>query len=77
MKRKRLEWVWFKDFKCYYAYNKKDKTELGLLEWNNNWKGWTWEQHTDIEMSWDCLQEVVDYAKELTEKGASKIKSKN
>ncbi len=67
MTSKRLKWVWFTELECYYCYNKKEETELGLLEYNKSWKQWTWQQMEDIEMSWDCLQEVIDFIKKLGE----------
>ena len=49
------------------VWNKKNE-ELGFVFYNKKWKKWVWEQGMSIIMSWDCLQEVVDFMKQQERK---------
>ncbi len=62
-KRKRLKFEKSSN-KFYVVFNKKNE-HLGDITYNYGWKMFVWEQAIDIDMSWDCLQEVVDFMKML------------
>lgn len=46
----------------YDVYNKKNE-HLGIIEFRDDWKCWVWGQNSSTDMSWDCLQEVVNFMK--------------
>lgn len=48
----------------YFVRNKKGEY-LGDISFDLKWKRWVWEQEAYIIMSRECLQEVVDFMKEL------------
>jgi len=43
----------------------KHYDQLGIICFSPQWKCHVWEQEDSIDMSWDCLQQVVDKLKEL------------
>ena len=62
----RLEFMEMKydDGTTYWEVWNKKNEELGFVFYNKKWKKWVWEQGMSIIMSWDCLQEVVDFMKQ-------------
>ena len=48
----------------YFVLDKRKET-LGIIFWYPKWKQWVFEQNHGIIMSWDCLQEIVNFIKEL------------
>lgn len=49
----------------YDVYNKKSEP-LAIIEWSKDWKCWVYQQEECVDMSYDCLQEVADFMKELS-----------
>lgn len=49
----------------YWDVENKKGELLGVIEYFKKFKKWTWEQGENIVMTWDCLQEVVDFLKEI------------
>lgn len=52
----------------YDVYYKRTNEWIGVIEFDTGWKKWVWKQHEDIQMSWDCLLEVVDFIKGINKK---------
>lgn len=49
----------------YYDVENKKGELLGKIFFWKKWKKWIWEQEQDIIMTYDCLQDVVDFLKEI------------
>ena len=64
---KRLKFIDFEYF--YKVYNIKKSEFLGDIQYYKNWKKWIWAQDIGVMMSWDCLQEVVDFMKTIQMRG--------
>ena len=48
----------------YTVWNKKSE-ELGYIQFSKEWKKWIWVQDTEIQMSEDCLKQIINKMKEL------------
>ena len=48
----------------YYVKN-KDNEDLGDIGYYKDWKCWIFEPEISIIFSADCLQEIVDFIKEI------------
>lgn len=71
MMKPRLEIIESKEEKGFFhVYSKKGQFlgSLGNISYYKTWKKWVWEQESDIVMSYDCLQEVVDFIKKKEKK---------
>lgn len=64
-RRRRLKFI--DEGEHYGVYNRK-KEFLGQVSFDDEWKCWIWMQNETIGMSWDCLQEVINFMKELKKK---------
>lgn len=60
----KLKFEYDKHLEDYQVINKKEEF-LGVVFYDDDWKCWVWEQDGGIQMSGDCLQQVVDFMKKL------------
>ncbi len=58
--------------KIISVYNNESGEALGIISWRGTWRQYVWSQIPMIDMSWDCLQEVVNKTKELMEERKNK-----
>ena len=57
----------------WVVYNKKEEM-LGRIYYWHNWRCFIWEQDEEILMSRDCLQQIVNFIKDLETKKLSDLK---
>lgn len=50
--------------KIIRVYNKYEEF-LGEIKWRGGWRQYIWQQDSMIDMSWDCLVEVIEKIKDL------------
>lgn len=66
---KRLKFGWDINYQYYIVWNKKNE-KLGSIFYYKPWKCWCYQQYIkglegQIIMSWDCLEEIVEFMKRL------------
>lgn len=68
--KKRLKFNKRKDeeFGIHYGITNKRKEFLGFVYFYPKWEKWIFQPvglNDDLIFTWDCLQEIIDYMKEL------------
>ena len=53
------------DVKKYWDIENKKEELLGKIYYWKKWKKWVFEQEHHVIMTYDCLQEVTDFLKEI------------
>jgi len=65
--------------KSYYVMSKFDQSYLGTVQWERGWRQYVFYPNNECMWSWDCLNELSDFIKKLTDnwRATQKYKAKH